>query len=72
MVNKYSDLEIKCKKTLVDIASDIRKIKNHLACLKDIDQKISHILTELRQDYYYGPGLRNSSDDEVGYRREEY
>ena len=59
MVKEYSDLEIKCKKTLRDISRDIRKIKNHLSYLKDIDQKVSHILTELRQDYYYGLGLKN-------------
>lgn len=71
MVKKYSDLEIKNSKTLNEISRDIRKIKNHLAYLKDIDQKVSHILTEIRQDYYYGTGIRNFFDDEVGCREED-
>ena len=72
MVKKHSGLERKCEKALKEIAQDIRKIKNHLASLRDIDQKVSHVLTELREDYYYGVGLRNFFDDEIGYRKEEY
>ena len=71
MVKNYSDLERKCEKALRGIADDIRKIKNHLACLRDIDQKVSHIIRELREDYYYGVGLRNFFTDEVGRDEEE-
>lgn len=55
-----NNLEERCKKSVIKIADTVEKIRKQLYKIEDINQKLSHIITNLREDYYYGKRLRNS------------
>lgn len=70
-------LDDKCKKALIEVTQNLKKIKQKLRQIegieKDIDKKTSYILETLSVENIIREysGLRNFFD-ESGYEREEY
>ena len=54
------NLEQRCKKAMLKIADDVAKIEKKLYHLEDIDKKLSHLIENLRYDYYTGLKLGKS------------
>lgn len=51
-------LEERCKKSVIKIADTVEKIRKQLYNIEDINQKLSHIIKNLGEEYYYGRKLR--------------
>ena len=73
-----TNLEERCKKTILEITDELKDIKQKLHRIeninKDIDKKTSHILETLsveniKREY---SGLGNFYHDEVGYEKKDY
>ena len=48
------NLEQRCKKAVLKIGDEVTKIRKKLYHLEDIDRKLSHLIENLKADYYYG------------------
>ena len=67
-----NNLEERCKKSIIRIAGTVEKIRKQLYKIEDINQKLSHIITNLREDYYYGRRFRDSHQTYDNNSNQEY
>ena len=56
------NLDKKIEKSIKQIADDVSTIRKKLVHLEDINQKLDHIVRNLREDYYYALGLKQFYD----------
>ncbi len=54
-----NNLEERCKKSIIGIAGTVEKIRKQLYRIEDIDDKLSHIIRNLGEEYYYGRRLKD-------------
>lgn len=52
------NLEDRCKRSVIKIAGTVEKIRKQLYKIEDINQKLSHIIRNLGEEYYYGKRLK--------------
>ena len=50
------NLDKKIEKSIKQIADDVSTIRKKLVHLEDVNQKLDHIVRNLREDYYYALG----------------
>ena len=55
-----NNLEERCKKSVIKMANNVEKIRSQLYKVEDINQKLSHIIRNLGEEYYYGKRLKES------------
>ena len=55
-----NNLEERCKRSVIRIADTVEKIRRQLYKIEDINQKLSHIIKNLGEEYYYGKRLKDS------------
>ena len=54
-----NNLEERCKRSVIQIAGTVEKIRKQLYKIEDINQKLSHIIRNLGEEYYYGSRLKD-------------
>lgn len=56
------NLDKKIEKSIKQIADDVSTIRKKLVHLEDVNQKLDHIVRNLREDYYYALGMKQFYD----------
>ncbi len=56
------NLNKKIEKSIKQIADDVSTIRKKLVHLEDVNQKLDHIVRNLREDYYYALGMKQFYD----------
>ena len=54
-----NNLEERCKKSIIRMAGTVEKIRKQLYKIEDINDKLSHIIKNLGEEYYYGRRLKD-------------
>lgn len=54
-----NNLENRAKKAVLRIAETVEKIRQELHKVEDINGKLSHIIRNLGEEYYYGKKLKD-------------
>jgi len=67
-----NNLEERCKKSVIRMADTVEKIRKQLYKIEDINQKLSHIIRNLGEEYYYGGRLKEPYGNYNNDRNKKY